>query len=220
MANGFRMINELSRDLQRKKDNALRNKQSLRDFRAEIEGLATNWNNEWNQLISGCKGKKFLYNWLTILYIILRYETLIMLAVITFALTSYDIYPLGCLTHIDVIYNEAEMSVTLKISDIVIKYQQASVILIGLLLIHWITVKIIQYLLLPRRWGLLITKCFSLNLHWIGSWIIDLLRDCGCSCKKAKCCSVNCTFPCGEGGNLINSDDANDDRWEEKDTRV
>ena len=148
MANGFRLINELRRDLRRKKDYALSNKQSWAVFSTEINKLTKNWNDEVDELTNGCKDKK--YHWLTILYIIPRYETLLMLAVMTFALTSYDIYPLGCLTHIDVVYNEAEMSVTLNISDNIIRYQQASVILIGLLLIHWIAVKIFQYLLLLR----------------------------------------------------------------------
>ena len=220
MANGFRLINELRRDLQRKRDHALSNKQSLAVFSNEINTLAKNWNKKLDQLNNGCKGKKYLYNWLTILYIIPRYETLIMLTVMTFALTSYDIYPLGCLTYIDVAYNEAEMSVTLKISDNIIRYQQASVVLIGLLLIHWVVLKIIQCLLLPRRWSLLITRCFSLNLQSIGPRIIQLLQGCGCACEKAKCCPVNCSFPCGEGGNYINNDDTNDDSCDEVDTNM
>ena len=211
MANGFQMINALRRDIRRKKDYALRYKQSLEDFRMETEALVAKWNKKWNQLVRGYKDKKFLYNWLTILYIIPRCETLLMLAIITFALTSYDIYPLGCLSHIDVLYNETEMSVTLKVSENIIRYQQASVILIGLLLIIWVIVKIIQYLLLPRRWGLLITKCFSLNLQRIWPCLIHLLKECGCSCKEAKCCSVNCSCPCGKHGNHIYDDDSDDD---------
>ena len=60
-----------------------------------------------------------------------------MLAMVTFALTSYDIHPLGCLSHIDVLYNETEMSVKLNILQSVIRYQQISIILIGFLFFHW-----------------------------------------------------------------------------------
>ena len=56
------------------------------------------------------------YNWLTVLYIIPRFESVIMLSVLTLALTSYDIHPIGCLTSIGVSYNETESSVTLMFS--------------------------------------------------------------------------------------------------------
>lgn len=197
MANGFKIINQLSRDFKHKRDRAIGNKQSFDDFKAETKELATEWNENWKNLVGGCKGKKFLYNWLAILYIIPRYESLIMLAIVTFSVTSYDIYPIGCLSHIDVFYDEAEMSVTLYVSESVIIYQRASIVLIGLLFFHWGVVKIVQYLLLPRKWGLLINKCFSLNLQGIKLHFINhLLMNCHCGCKETKCCSVNCSLPC------------------------
>lgn len=210
MANGRKMIYQLSRKLQQKLNCAIKRKQSYDEFKAEIEELATDWNVRWKNLVGEhYKGKKFLYNWLTILYIIPRYETLIMLTMMTFGLTSYDIHPLGCLADIDVIYDETEMSVTLQVSDSVIRYREACVIVIFLLLLHWGVVKFVQYLLLPRRWGMLITHCFSVNLQWTGPYIIDcLLNKCSCSCNKAKCCLVNCSLPCGE--NKLYDDDGQD----------
>ena len=200
MANGRKMIYQLSRNLQQKMNCAIKRKRSFDEFKTEIEELATDWNVRWKNLVGEHhKDKKFLYNWLTILYIIPRYETLIMLAMVTFALTSYDIHPLGCLFNIDIIYNEMEMSVTLLVSEYVIRYREASVIVIFILMLHWGTVKFVQYLLLPRRWGMLITNCFSMNLQCTGAYIIDcMLNKCSCSCKTAKCCSVNCSLPCGE----------------------
>ena len=200
MANGRKMIYQLSRNLQQKMNCAIKRKQAFDEFKAEIEELSTDWNVRWKNLVGEhYKGKKFLYNWLTILYVIPRYETLIMLAIVTFALTSYDIHPLGCLADIDVMYNEIEMSVTLQVSESVIRYREASVIVIFLLILHWSVVKFVQYLLLPRRWGMLITNCFSINLQWTGPYIVNcMLNKCSCSCNKAKCCSVNCSLPCGE----------------------
>ena len=199
IANGFKMIQQLSRNFEQKKNHAISSNQSFKDFEAEItKYLAENWNDKWKKLVAGRKSKKFLYNWLTILYIIPRYETLIMLAIVTFALTSYNVHPLGCLSHIDVFYNETEMSVTLEISENVIRYQQASVIMIGLLMWHWFGVKVVQHLLLPRRWGLLITNYFSVNLQCTGPCIISLLEKCKCPCKEAKCCSLHGSLPCGE----------------------
>ena len=195
MANGLKMINQLKRDM----DQTINSKRSFDDFKKEVDKLATDWNKKWHHLVGGRNDKKFLYNWLTILYIIPRYETLIMLAMVTFALTSYDIHPLGCLSHIDVSYNETEMSVTLNMSQNVIRYQQASVILIGLLFFHWGGVKTLQYLLLPRRWGLLVSNFFSVNLQWAGSCVVNrLFKKCKCSCEEAKCCSMDCILPCGE----------------------
>ena len=211
MANGRKMIYQLGRNLQHKMNYAIKTKQSFDDFKAEVEGLATDWNVRWKSLVGEhYKGKKFLYNWLTILYILPRYETLIILAMVTFALTSYDIHPLGCLANIDVIYNEMEKSVTLRVSDGVIRFREASVIMIFLLILHWGTVKFVQYLLLPRRWGMLITNCFSMNLKWTGPYVMNcMLNKCSCSCNKAKCCSVNCSLPCGE--NRLHHHDACDE---------
>ena len=195
MANGLKMINQLKREM----EHAIDSKLSFNDFEKKVDELAKKWNEKWKKLVKGRNDKMFLYNWLTVFYIIPRYETLIMLAMVTFALTSYDIHPLGCLSHIDVFYNETEMSVTLNISQNVIRYQQASVILIGLLFFHWSGVKTIQYLLLPRKWGLLIGNFFSVNLQCTGPCVVNrLFKKCRCSCEEAKCCSIDCILPCGE----------------------
>ena len=129
-----------------------------------------------------------------------------MLAMVTFTLTSYDIHPLGCLSHIDVLYNETEMSVTLNISQSVIRYQQISIILIGFLFFHWGRVKLVQYLLLPQRWGLLISSFFSLHLQWAGPCVVNrLFKKCRYSCEEAKCCSIDCILPCGESESHYNN---------------
>ena len=94
-----------------------------------------------------------------ILYIIPRIETVIMLCILAFALTSYDIHPLGCLSPIDVSYSETESFANLKISEGVIRYQRASAVLIILLLIIWLIFKVFQFLLLPRaQWDIQIKK--------------------------------------------------------------
>ena len=206
MANGHKMINQLGKNLQQKTSRAISKKQSFDEFKTEIEKLAMSWNVKWKNLVEDHdqhKDKRFLYNWLTILYIIPRYETLIMLTIITFALTSYDIHPLGCLFDIDVMYNKTDLSVTLQVSDAVIWYREASIIVIVVLILHWGAVKIVQYLLLPRRWGLVITSCFSMNL---GAYINCISNKCSCSCKKAKCCSANCSLPCGESDLYVDDD--------------
>ena len=192
MANGRKMINQLGKNLQQKTNRAIKRNQSFDEFKAEIERLATEWNVKWKNLVGDqYKSKKFLYNWLTILYIIPRCETLIMLIIITFALTSYDIHPLGCLFEIDVDYNKMDKSVILQVSHSVILYREASVIVIFLLVLLWGMVKIVQHLLIPRRWGLVITN------------------KCSCSSKETKCCSANCIFPWGEN-DLYDDDDNNE----------
>ena len=98
MANGLKMINQLKREM----EHAIDSKLSFNDFEKKVDELAKKWNEKWKKLVKGRNDKMFLYNWLTVFYIIPRYETLIMLAMVTFALTSYDIHPLGCLSHIDV----------------------------------------------------------------------------------------------------------------------
>jgi len=187
MANGFKMITQLRRKLHFIK----KTERTCKEFETKSEKLISDWNERWSKVVRQCESKRFLYNWLTILYIIPRYETLIMLTIVTFALTSYDIHPLGCLSHIDVFYNETEMSVTLKISQNVINYQKVSAILIVFLFFHWLAVKFIQYLLLPRRWGLLITDFFSMNLPCCNC----LQKKCGCACDEKKCCAATCSFP-------------------------
>jgi len=104
------------------------------------------------------EGKHF-YNWFTVLYIIPRFQTLIMLLIITFTLTSYDIHPIGCLLYIEISYDELKGSVTLRISENSILYKEACIVLIFVLAVSWVFLKIFQFSLLPRsKWGLLIKK--------------------------------------------------------------
>ena len=116
-----------------------------------------NFDNEWSERKKKFKKNNHHYNWFTVLYIIPRIETVILVCILTFALTSYDIHPIGCLSSIGVSYDEASLSVTLILSENVIRYQRASAIFIILLIILLLIVKLIQYALLPRaRWGILI----------------------------------------------------------------
>ena len=90
-----------------------------------------------------------------------------MLCILTFALTSYDIHPIGCFSPIDVTYNEEDSSVILKISEHVIRYQMGSAILIILLFILWFFVKLFQFSLLPRyHWGIKIEKLVNKRCCW------------------------------------------------------
>ena len=99
------------------------------------------------------------YNWLTVLYIIPRFESVIMLSILTLTLTSYDIHPIGCLSSIDVSYNETESSVTLMFSKNVTRYQKVSVVLIASLAFVLLLLKLFQFVLLPRsKWGIQIKK--------------------------------------------------------------
>ena len=112
----------------------------------------------YEKLFKFKEGKHF-YNWFTVLYIIPRFQTLIMLSIITLTLTSYDIHPIGCLLHIEVSYDETEESVTLGISENSILYKEGCIVLIFLLAVSWIFLKIFQFSLLPRsKWGLQIKK--------------------------------------------------------------
>ena len=99
-----------------------------------------------------------------------------MLCILTFALTSYDIHPIGCLSHIDVTYNEEDSSAILKISEHVIRYQMGSAVLIILLFILWFFVKLFQFLLLPRyHWGIKIEK-FDRKRWCCWPWKFSVVR--------------------------------------------
>ena len=56
--------------------------------------------NKWYDKLLRFKQDTHFYNWFTVLYIIPRFETMIMLCILTFTLTSYDIHPIGCLSNI------------------------------------------------------------------------------------------------------------------------
>lgn len=101
----------------------------------------------------------FRYNWFAILFIIPRFETALMLVLLSLMLTSYDIHPLGCISPINVSYNQIDRSVTLSASESIIKYQKAAVIITAILVLLWVVLKFFQFLLLPRiNWCLLIVR--------------------------------------------------------------
>ena len=120
------------------------------------------------------KKERLTENWLTVLYIIPRIETIIMLSILTLALTSYDIHPIGCLSHIGVSYNETESSVNLTFSESVMRYQKSTILLIPILTLVWFLLKLFQFLLLPRsKGGLRIKKldktkyrCCAFTITW------------------------------------------------------
>ena len=115
--------------------------------------------NKWYDKLLRFKRDTHFYNWFTVLYIIPRFQTIIMLLILTFTLTSYDIHPIGCLSNIRISYNETEESVTLTISESSLFYKKACIVLIVLLAIIWIFLKLFQFSLLPRsKWGLRIDK--------------------------------------------------------------
>lgn len=97
VANKVKMACQFRRKLKEIKDKWLKSKnkeelkENVKDFRAK-----------WNVRLKNFEANNHLYNWFVVLYIILRIETTIMLCILTFALTSYDIHPLGCLSPIDV----------------------------------------------------------------------------------------------------------------------
>ena len=73
--------------------------------------------NKWYDKLLQFKQDTHLHNWFTVLYIIPRCETIVMLCILTLTLTSYDIHPIGCLSNISISYNKTEASVTLMISE-------------------------------------------------------------------------------------------------------
>jgi len=124
----------------------------------EISGIE-NW---LNQMCSFEENEHF-YNLFTILYIIPRFETMIILCILSLSLTSYDIHPIGCLSPIGISYNETYSSVTLVVSKSVMQYQRISMELIILLAITWFMLKLFQFSLLPRfKWDIQIENkpCF------------------------------------------------------------
>ena len=115
-------------------------------------------NKKYNKLLKYKKDTHF-YNWLTVLYIIPRFESIIMLSILTLALTSYDIHPIGCLSSIGVSYNETDSTVTLIFSENVTRYQKFSIVLISSLAFFLLLMKLFQFVLLPRsKWGIQIKK--------------------------------------------------------------
>ena len=130
-------------------------KENRNEVKVEIDAIVQEWKCKKTKL----ENNKHFYNWFTVLYIIPRIETTIMLCILMLALSSYDIHPIGCLSPIDVSYNEEDSSAILNLSDNVIRYQRGSAILIILLFILWFCVKLAQFFLIPRiHWGIQIDK--------------------------------------------------------------
>lgn len=142
-----------------------------------LENDIKDFKEDWNNKVDKFKSNKHFYNWFTILFIIPRIETAIMLFILTLALTSYDIHPFGCLSPIGVSYNEEESSVILNISENVIRYQRASAILIIMGFILFFITKLLQFLLLPRsKWGLQIEEKLSSEQKRC-PWTLSCVRD-------------------------------------------
>lgn len=146
----------------REKIKALKHKSlqrgSIENLQEEISTI-----NTWLDQMYDFKKTERFYNLFTILYIIPRFETIIMFCILSLALTSYDIHPIGCLSPISVLYNETNSSVALIISESVILYQRVSMVLIMFLAIIWFSLKLFQFFLLPRlKWGIQIHNkpCF------------------------------------------------------------
>ena len=138
-------------------------KKNQEKLKGNIKAFIEDWKDEINKF----KNNEHYYNWFTVLFIIPRFETTIMLCILTLALTSYDIHPIACLSPIGVSYNEEESSVTLNISENVIQYQRASAILIIILFIILLFMKLLQFLLLPRSgWGFQIEKSSDACAMW------------------------------------------------------
>ena len=176
---------------------------------------------KWKNLTTHEHKESYIYNWCIVLYIIPRIETLIMLLLLTFSLTSYDPHPLGCLSPIEVRYNETQLTVTLIISQTVINYQQASVFMNVGIVIFWIFVKIGQYIMLPRvGWGFIIKKDSG---SCVSGWSVTFKPpELGISCLR--CCkyrsqrsgNYNCSNDKYTGGeNNTNHKDFDDDNNED-----
>jgi len=99
--------------------------------------------NKWYNKLLELKRNSYFYNWFTLLYIIPRFQTIVMLCVLTLTLTSYDIHPIGCLSNISISYNETEPSVTLIISENSVRYKKICIFLIILLAFIWIILKVL-----------------------------------------------------------------------------
>ena len=145
-------VREMLKSLQRK----LLKEENEQRLQEEVHNAKT----RYNKLLKYKEDKTtHFYNWLTVLYIIPRFESVIMLSILTLALTSYDVHPIGCLSSIGVSYNETESSVTLMFSKNVTRYQKVSVVLIASLAFVLLLLKLFQFVLLPRsKWGIQIKK--------------------------------------------------------------
>ena len=146
VANEVKMARQLRKELKKIKDEWL-----LAEDKQKLDESVENFKANRNDRLKKFEASEHLYNWFVILYIIPRIETTIMLCILTFALTSYDIHPLGCLSPIDVSYNEKESFADLKISENVIRYQRASAVLIILLSITWLIFKFLNQARAGRR---------------------------------------------------------------------
>ena len=175
IANQVKMACQFRKKLKKIKDEWLQ-KEGKEKVNKSVKEFKASWDNR----LKNFEINNHLDNWFVILYIIPRIETTIMLFILTFALTSYDIHPLGCLSPIDVSYSETESFANLKISENVIRYQRASAVLIILLLIIWLIFKLFQFLLLPRaQWGIRITKNKCCGCcPWSFSWIKEGNSEC------------------------------------------
>ena len=78
-----------------------------------ITYIQEEWLYEWKRSISGADEKRMLIRWISTLYVIPMFENLSILLLLILILTSYDIYPIGCLHHIDVVYDDVENTVSL-----------------------------------------------------------------------------------------------------------
>ena len=131
---------------------------NMKNDRNMLKNKISKLNKRYDKLLQ-FKQDSHVYNWFILLYIIPRFQTIVMLCVLTLTLTSYDIHPIGCLSNISISYNETEASVTLIISENSIYYKKICILLIIVLAVILIILKVLQYSLLPRsKWGLRIKK--------------------------------------------------------------
>ena len=132
LANGLKYLAYSRKQLEEKLSNAENNERpSPETFANELKMLRENIKSEsWKFLNFNARRP---YNWSTIFFVFPMVVNLISFCILTLTLTSYDIHPLGCLSHINVSYCPINKSVTLTVSENVIRYQQASVIIIVIL---------------------------------------------------------------------------------------
>lgn len=189
VASGLKSLDQLYDQLKEARNSAKKDQSQQNNFKTTVDELIDNWNKKWDQLSKRTEDSHFLCNWLMVLYFIPKYETLLLLTILTISLTSYDIHPIGCLSTINISYNEAEMSVVLRFSDNVISYQRASVVLIVILILHWVGVKVFQFLLMPRiGWGLRINYSKNSNTTNGEPSEVDNDQSLVCTCSKLCCC--------------------------------
>ena len=152
-ANAYKSINECLTELKEAKKCYLeseRNEKESKDLFEKIDKAEQIANKKWSQHLAahGDEVQPSFRNWIVALYIIPRAETIIMIILLTLSLTSYDPHPLGCLSPIEVLYNDTQMAVTLKISQTVMNYQQACVLISVMTFILWGILKTAQYFML------------------------------------------------------------------------